>query len=70
MKTYQQVILYFWPLLGQLQFINTIVVLVRLHWFEKKFKDIGMFCLLLSSGKSCQDFICNWRKLSMGVTTN
>ncbi|KAL1955096.1 hypothetical protein VTO42DRAFT_9030 [Malbranchea cinnamomea] len=40
MKLYQQLVLYFWPLLGQLQFINTIVVLVRLHWFEKKFKDI------------------------------
>lgn len=42
METYQQVILYIWPLLGQLQFINTMVVLVRLHWFRKKFKDIGM----------------------------
>lgn len=42
LKTYQQVILYLVPLLGQLQFINIMVVLVRLYWFERKFKDVGM----------------------------
>jgi hypothetical protein len=29
------------PLLGQLQFINLVVVLVRLYWFKNKFNDIG-----------------------------
>ena len=41
MKTYQQIVLYIIPLLGQMQFINTVLVLVRLYWFENKFKDIG-----------------------------
>lgn len=41
MKTYQQIAIYVVPLLGQMQFINTVVVLVRLYWFENKFKDIG-----------------------------
>ncbi|KAK2759414.1 low affinity potassium transporter [Arachnomyces sp. PD_36] len=37
---YQQLVVYFIPLLANLQVINTAVVFVRLHWFEKRFKDI------------------------------
>jgi hypothetical protein len=42
LTTYQQIVVYFMPLLGQLQFINLVVVLVRLYWFKNKFKDIGI----------------------------
>ncbi|KAK2743057.1 low affinity potassium transporter [Myotisia sp. PD_48] len=40
LKTYQQLLLYFIPLLGHLGVINTVVVYVRLYWFETKFKEI------------------------------
>jgi hypothetical protein len=43
LKLYQQLVVYFIPLLANLQVINTALVLVRLHWFEKRFKDIGTF---------------------------
>ncbi|EEH34040.2 potassium transport protein [Paracoccidioides lutzii Pb01] len=40
MRTYQQVVIYIIPLLGNLSIINLVVVLVRLYWFETRFKDI------------------------------
>lgn len=39
---YQQIVLYFLPTLTTPIFINTMVVFVRLYWFEKRFENIGM----------------------------
>ncbi|EKD20836.1 uncharacterized protein L3040_000941 [Drepanopeziza brunnea f. sp. 'multigermtubi'] len=39
LKLYQQlVVLYFFPILGNIGFINIVVVLVRLMWFEKRLR--------------------------------
>lgn len=43
----QQLVVYFIPLIANLQVINTAVVFVRLHWFKKRFKDIGTFLISL-----------------------
>ncbi|KAK0105984.1 hypothetical protein ONS95_004491 [Cadophora gregata] len=40
LKTYQQLVIYFIPIIGNLGFINIVVVLVRLVWFEKRLKKI------------------------------
>ncbi|OAX81822.1 hypothetical protein ACJ72_03835 [Emergomyces africanus] len=40
MFTFQQVVIYIIPLIGNLSVINLVVVLVRLYWFETRFKDI------------------------------
>ncbi|KAJ5120070.1 hypothetical protein N7448_010739 [Penicillium atrosanguineum] len=41
LKTYQQVYVYLIPILGNLGFINIIVVVVRLRWFEKRLKAVA-----------------------------
>ncbi|KAL3456441.1 cation transporter [Aspergillus heterothallicus] len=41
LKTYQQLFIYFVPLVSNLGFINVIVVLVRLYWFEKRLREIA-----------------------------
>lgn len=41
LKTYQQVYIYLIPILGNLGFINIIVVVFRVKWFEKRLKAIG-----------------------------
>lgn len=41
LKTYQQVYIYLIPILGNLGFVNIIVVVVRLRWFEKHLKAVG-----------------------------
>ncbi|PLB50276.1 cation transporter [Aspergillus steynii IBT 23096] len=41
LKTYQQLYIYFIPMLSNLCFINILVVVVRLHWFEKHLKKLG-----------------------------
>ncbi|KAJ5297345.1 hypothetical protein PENANT_c005G10999 [Penicillium antarcticum] len=41
LKTYQQVYLYLIPILGNLGFVNIIVVVVRLHWFEKHLRSVS-----------------------------
>ncbi|EFE35975.1 uncharacterized protein ARB_04909 [Trichophyton benhamiae CBS 112371] len=46
---YQQVVLYISPILGNICFINFIVVLVRLYWFESKFKEIATEIAAISS---------------------
>ncbi|KAJ5668409.1 uncharacterized protein N7477_006979 [Penicillium maclennaniae] len=43
LKTYQQVYIYLVPILGNLGFINIIVVVVRLRWFEKRLKARHIF---------------------------
>jgi hypothetical protein len=49
LKTYQQLYIYFIPILGNLGFINIIVIVFRVRWFEKRFKEVGKkpspFCL-------------------------
>ncbi|KAL4904426.1 hypothetical protein BDW74DRAFT_154832 [Aspergillus multicolor] len=40
LQTYQQVILYFVSMLTTPIFINTVLVFVRLYWFEKRFQHI------------------------------
>ncbi|KAL4808403.1 cation transporter [Aspergillus unguis] len=41
LKTYQQLFLYFVPIISNLEFINILVVVVRLYWFEKRLKEIA-----------------------------
>lgn len=41
LKTYQQVYIYIIPIISNLGFINIIVVVVRLRWFEKHLRSIG-----------------------------
>jgi hypothetical protein len=41
LKLYQQLVIYFIPIVGQLGFVNIVVVVVRLYWFEKHLKDTG-----------------------------
>ena len=49
LKVYQQILVYLFPMLTTPIFINTCVVYVRLYWFEKRFKNIGLsFSLSLS----------------------
>ncbi|KAE8379666.1 cation transport protein-domain-containing protein [Aspergillus bertholletiae] len=39
LKTYQQLFLYFIPTICNMCFTNILVVIVRLHWFEKRLKE-------------------------------
>ncbi|CAG8082939.1 unnamed protein product [Penicillium salamii] len=39
LKTYQQVYLYLIPILGNLGFVNIIVIVFRVRWFEKRLKQ-------------------------------
>lgn len=39
--TYQQLYIYFIPILTNLGFINIIVVVVRLYWFKKHLHKVG-----------------------------
>ena len=41
LKTYQQLVIYFFPIITNLGFINIVVVVVRLYWFNKRLKHIG-----------------------------
>ncbi|KAK0609306.1 Potassium transport protein 1 [Lasiodiplodia hormozganensis] len=41
LKTYQQLVIYFLPIITNLGFINIIVVIVRLYWFEKRIKQVA-----------------------------
>ncbi|KAJ5214636.1 hypothetical protein N7449_001805 [Penicillium cf. viridicatum] len=41
LKTYQQVYLYLIPILGNLGFVNIIVIVFRVRWFEKRLKAIA-----------------------------
>ncbi|RDW60458.1 putative potassium uptake transporter [Aspergillus mulundensis] len=45
LKTYQQLFLYFVPIVSNLGFINILVVVVRLYWFEKRLKEIAPYVL-------------------------
>lgn len=42
LKIYQQLFIYIIPIISNLGFINILVVVVRLHWFGKRLKEIGI----------------------------
>ncbi len=42
LKTYQQLFLYIVPTITNIGFINILVVVVRLWWFRKHLKKLGM----------------------------
>lgn len=39
LKLYQQVVIYVIPVITNLGFINILIVVVRLYWFEQHFKN-------------------------------
>ncbi|KAH7140526.1 cation transport protein-domain-containing protein, partial [Dactylonectria estremocensis] len=41
LKTYQQLYIYFIPIITNLGFINIVVVIVRLHWFKRHLKRLA-----------------------------
>lgn len=41
LKTYQQLYIYFIPIITNLGFINIVVVAVRLYWFETRLRETG-----------------------------
>lgn len=41
LNTFQQVVLYLWPMLANPITINSFVVFLRLYWFEKRFQHIA-----------------------------
>lgn len=41
LKTYQQLYLYFVPVVTNIGFINILVVVVRLWWYRKHLKKLG-----------------------------
>ncbi|KAI8302111.1 Low-affinity potassium transport protein [Colletotrichum sp. SAR11_240] len=41
LKTYQQVYIYVIPMITNLMFINIVVVVARLYWFQQRLKNIG-----------------------------
>ncbi|KAE8140841.1 cation transport protein-domain-containing protein [Aspergillus pseudotamarii] len=53
LRTYQQVYLYLIPILGNLGFINILVVVVRLRWFQKRFEAVAPKIL----GPKAQDVV-------------
>ncbi|RPA76344.1 potassium transport protein 1 [Ascobolus immersus RN42] len=41
LKLYQQLVTYFLPIVSNIGFVNIIVVVVRLYWFEKRLNEVG-----------------------------
>ncbi|KAL2866617.1 putative potassium uptake transporter [Aspergillus lucknowensis] len=41
LKIYQQLFIYFVPMVTNLGFINILIVIVRLYWFERRLKEIA-----------------------------
>ncbi|KAL2220435.1 potassium uptake transporter [Thermoascus aurantiacus ATCC 26904] len=52
LKLYQQLVIYFIPLLANIGFINPIVVFVRLYWFKKKLQRDRMLSQPLDTSSS------------------
>ncbi|KAA8649834.1 putative potassium uptake transporter [Aspergillus tanneri] len=52
LKTYQQLYVYFIPMISNPGFINILVVVVRLHWFEKRLRKIAPSVLYPTSTSS------------------
>ena len=57
LKTYQQLFIYFIPIVTNLHFINIIVVAVRLYWFEKYLKKIGLSVLASAKNRKTLTFL-------------
>jgi len=43
LETGEQLVLYFFPIITNLAFINIAVVAVRLYWFEKRIRAYGKY---------------------------
>lgn len=50
LKLYQQLFIYFVPIASNIAFINILVIVVRLYWFEKRLKQIGSYFSLWALG--------------------
>jgi hypothetical protein len=50
LRTYQQLVIYFIPIITNLMFINIFVVVVRIYWFEKRLKSVGQYYLAPDNG--------------------
>lgn len=50
--TYQQLAIYFIPIFTNLAFVNILVVVARLYWFNRELKKHRMFTGSLDSHKS------------------
>lgn len=50
LKTYQQLVIYFFPIVTNLGFVNIAVVVVRLYWFEKTLRKHGEHISKRTSG--------------------
>ncbi|RAL01182.1 putative potassium uptake transporter [Aspergillus ibericus CBS 121593] len=56
LKLYQQLFIYFVPIASNIAFINILVVVVRLYWFEKRLKEIAPGVLDRKNGSfDCRD---------------
>ncbi|RGP74662.1 low-affinity potassium transport [Fusarium sporotrichioides] len=55
LKTYQQLYIYFIPILTNLGFINIIVVIVRLYWFKRHLKRLAPQILSGEQNKDVED---------------
>ncbi|KAF7593065.1 hypothetical protein BBP40_012082 [Aspergillus hancockii] len=55
LKTYQQLYVYFIPTICNASFINIVVVVVRLYWFEKRLKEIAPSALRPTSRSTTKD---------------
>ncbi|KAF5237990.1 hypothetical protein FAUST_5796 [Fusarium austroamericanum] len=64
LKTYQQLYIYFIPILTNLGFINIIVVIVRLHWFKRHLKCLAPQMLDSEHNNDVED-ACNESNLKI-----
>ncbi|KAL2852434.1 cation transporter [Aspergillus pseudoustus] len=53
LKTYQQLFIYFVPLVSNIGFVNILIVVVRLYWFEKRLNEIWPSVLCPHPERSC-----------------
>lgn len=57
--TFQQMVCYLLPIIGNMAVINIVVVFVRLYWFERKFKDIVRMARQSSTERSRRHLLAN-----------
>ncbi|CAG8035820.1 unnamed protein product [Penicillium nalgiovense] len=69
LKTYQQVYIYLIPILGNLGFINIIVIVFRVRWFEKRFKEVAPH-LLRSQAPAEQDAEAHLKRKGSSSSNN
>ncbi|KAI5861696.1 potassium transporter [Durotheca rogersii] len=68
LEIYQQLYIYFIPIITNLGFINIAVVVVRLHWFRRRLKDIASSRLRPSSATTAA--ITNDRETDIEANTD